>query len=85
MNGNRHNHDSTERIAATDFGGHDNLTALETPTALRRPDPNGDEKIPTGRLNEFQILNVHRGSAGHGSVPSANTLANERRFRRIGE
>jgi RND family efflux transporter MFP subunit len=42
------NHDSNERMAPTDFGGQDDWTALETPAALRRPDPNGDEKTPTG-------------------------------------
>jgi RND family efflux transporter MFP subunit len=42
------NHDSTESIVPIDFGGLDTWTALETPAALRRPDPNRDEKTPTG-------------------------------------
>ncbi len=41
-------HDSRTETAATDFGGRGNLTTVETPTTLRRPSPNGDEKIPTG-------------------------------------
>jgi len=41
-------HDSRTETPANDFGGRGNLTAVETPTTLRRPNPNGDEKIPTG-------------------------------------
>jgi RND family efflux transporter MFP subunit len=48
MDSNRYNHDSNERIAATDFRRRDHLRAVETPTALRHPDPNGDQRIPTG-------------------------------------
>ncbi len=42
------NHDSQTENAATDFSGRGNLTAVETPATLRRPNTNGDEKIPTG-------------------------------------
>ena len=41
-------HDSLTESAPTDFAGRGNPTAVETPTTLRRPNPNGDEKIPTG-------------------------------------
>ena len=59
---------------ATDFGGRDNLTAVETPTTLRRPNPNGDEKIPTGsppdtgRRKETPSPNARRSrGAGRGA------------------
>jgi len=48
MNTTHDNHDSRVETNPTDFGGRDNLTAVETPTTLRRPNPNGDEKIPMG-------------------------------------
>ena len=48
MNTTHDNHDSQAKIAATDFGGRDNLTTVETPATLRRPNPYGDENIPTG-------------------------------------
>ncbi|HXR48299.1 MAG TPA: HlyD family secretion protein [Candidatus Limnocylindrales bacterium] len=41
-------HDSLTESAPTDFAGRGNPTAVETPITLRRPNPNGDEKIPTG-------------------------------------
>ena len=48
MNTTHDNHDSQAKIAATDFGGRDNLTTVETPATLRRPNPYGDENIPNG-------------------------------------
>ena len=48
MNATYENHDSQAATARTDFGGRENLTAVETPTTLRRPSSNGDEKIPMG-------------------------------------
>jgi membrane fusion protein (multidrug efflux system) len=48
MNATRNKNDSHAETASNNFGGRDNLTAVETPTTLRRPNPNGDEKIPTG-------------------------------------
>ncbi len=48
MNTIHENHDSRNGTAATDFGGRGNPTAVDTPDTLRRPGPNGDEKIPTG-------------------------------------
>ena len=44
MNTTHDNHDLLTETAATDFGGRDNLTAVETPATLRRPNPNGDEE-----------------------------------------
>jgi membrane fusion protein (multidrug efflux system) len=41
-------HESRTETAATDFSGRGNLTAVEPPTTLRHPNPNGDEINPTG-------------------------------------
>ncbi|HWY32397.1 MAG TPA: HlyD family secretion protein [Candidatus Acidoferrum sp.] len=46
MNTNGSN--SGEAIATNNFDNGYGRTAVETPTTLRRPHPNGDEKIPTG-------------------------------------
>jgi len=48
MNTTHDNHDSQVETTPTNFGGRENLTAVETPATLRRPNANGDEKIPTG-------------------------------------
>jgi membrane fusion protein (multidrug efflux system) len=49
MNDMNDNHDSHAEIATNDFDTRGNSTPVdETPTTLRRPNPNGDEKIPTG-------------------------------------
>jgi membrane fusion protein (multidrug efflux system) len=48
MNTNHDLQHSRTETAATDFGGRGNLTAVETPATLRRPNSNGDEDIPTG-------------------------------------
>ncbi len=48
MNTTHDKHDRRTETATTDFGGRDNLTTVGTPATLRRPNPNGDEKIPTG-------------------------------------
>ncbi|MGO8764478.1 MAG: HlyD family secretion protein [Limisphaerales bacterium] len=48
MNTIHDNHDSQTENAVTDFGKRANSAAVETPITLRRPNPNGDEKIPTG-------------------------------------
>jgi membrane fusion protein (multidrug efflux system) len=48
MNVTRNQNDSHAESVPPDFGGREKLTAVETPTTLRRPNPNGDEKIPTG-------------------------------------
>ena len=42
------NHDSRSETNPTDFGGRGNLTAVETPATLRRPNANGDEENSTG-------------------------------------
>jgi membrane fusion protein (multidrug efflux system) len=47
MNTIHDQHDSRTETAETDFGGRENLTEVGTPATLRRPHPNGDEKIPT--------------------------------------
>jgi hypothetical protein len=46
MNTNRIN--SHEALDAEAFDTSDRRTAVEAPTTLRRPHPNGDEKIPVG-------------------------------------
>ena len=43
MNTNRNN--SHEAIATDTFATSDSRTAVETPTTLQRPHPNGDEKL----------------------------------------
>jgi len=48
MYSNHYNRSTDESIAGTDFGGQNDLTALEAPTALRRPIPKGDKRNPTG-------------------------------------
>jgi membrane fusion protein (multidrug efflux system) len=48
MNATHTNNDSHAKTAPTDFGGRDNLTTVETPATLRRPNPNSDGEIPTG-------------------------------------
>ena len=48
MNTTHDKHDRRTETATTDFGGRDNLTTVGTSATLRRPSPNGDEKIPTG-------------------------------------
>ena len=48
MNGNCNYHELTERIATPSFGRQANLIEVETPTTLRRPNPTGDTKTPTG-------------------------------------
>lgn len=48
MNANCNKQDLHEEIATTDYDARGNLIAVEAPTTLRRPNPNGDEKIPTG-------------------------------------
>lgn len=48
MNATRNKNGSHAEIASTDFGGREDLTAVETPTPLRRPNANGDGEIPTG-------------------------------------
>jgi RND family efflux transporter MFP subunit len=48
MNRNHDNHDSHERLAAVDSDGRGNVTAVATSPLLRRPNPHGDENIPTG-------------------------------------
>ncbi len=49
MNTMHDNHDSRAEIAATDFDGRDNPTAVETPATLRRPPfTTGDGEIPAG-------------------------------------
>ena len=48
MNANCNKQDLHEEIATTDYDARGNLMAVEAPTTLRRPNPNGDEKIPTG-------------------------------------
>lgn len=48
MNHNHDNHDSHERLAAVDFDGRGNVTAVATSALLRRPNPYGDKNIPTG-------------------------------------
>lgn len=48
MNANCNKQDLHEGIVTTDCAARGNLMAVEAPTTLRRPNPNGDEKIPTG-------------------------------------
>ena len=46
MNTTHDIHDSRVETNPTDFGGRENLTAVETPATLRRPDATGDGTIP---------------------------------------
>ncbi len=58
-------HISRAEIAITDFGGRDNLKAVETPATLRRPNPNGDKKIPKGPpINKMFYIILDGGGGG---------------------
>ena len=48
MNASRNHDDTHAETTSTDFGGRENLTAVETPATLRRPDATGDGTIPKG-------------------------------------
>src|SRR5208282_785837 len=52
--------DAHEKIATTDFDARDNRAAVETPTTLRRPNPNGDGEIPTGSPPNTGVVQKRR-------------------------
>ena len=68
MNTNRNN--SHEAIATDDFDASDSRTAVETPTTLRRPHSNGDEKFQRAR----HPTRVPRKNAGGKSLPPPAAL-----------
>jgi RND family efflux transporter MFP subunit len=75
MDSHRYSHDSNERTAATDFGRYDNLTASETPTALRHPLTNGEKKTPTGSPPNRGVARQHLHPAGLTVAALATALA----------
>jgi membrane fusion protein (multidrug efflux system) len=48
MNTSRNHDDLHDEITPTNFGGRGNLTVVEAPSTLQRPNPNGDKENPTG-------------------------------------